>query len=227
MTRDGLVEEPDKNTWRLSPAAFQVDRILPTPLRSDVSFIMDKYGRWSADQLINWVYRRYPWFTVNSKISTWRSQVRPVAGPAVYTMGYEGLSVEMLLNELMSSGVGRLIDVRSNPISRRYGFHQSTLRTLCIRLDIEYVHLPELGIRSEDRRGLNSLSDYESLFAEYRREVASQQVSTLRRLARDLGQKPGALVCMEADPESCHRSHLASLVAPIAGLPVVHLGWPR
>jgi uncharacterized protein (DUF488 family) len=177
--------------------------------------------------LINSIYQRYPWFTVNSKNSMRRSQVRPVADPAVYTMGYEGLSVEMLLNMLMSSGIQRLVDVRANPVSRRYGFHQSTLRILCSRLDIEYVHLPVLGIRSEDRKDLNSPSDYDSLFTDYRREVASRHVGTLRKLARALREKPGALVCMEADPGSCHRSHLAGLVAPVAELPVVHLGWPR
>lgn len=227
MVRDGLVEEPDGNTWRLSSAAYRMASDLPPPLRSDVSFVMDEYGGQSGDQLLNSVYRRYPWFTVNSKNPRRRSQARPVADPAVYTMGYEGLSVEKLLNELMSSGVQRLVDVRANPVSRRYGFHRSTLRTLCGRLSIEYVHVPELGIESEARRDLNSSSDYHSLFADYRREVAFRHEGPLRRLAHTLREKPGALVCMEADPGCCHRSHLAGLVSPVAELPVVHLGWPR
>lgn len=64
MVRDGLVEEPDGNTWRLSHAAYRMDPGLPPPLRSDVSFVIDEYGGQSGDQLLNSVYRRYPWFTV-------------------------------------------------------------------------------------------------------------------------------------------------------------------
>lgn len=227
MIRDGLVEEPDGNTWRLTSAATRVQNSLPKALRNDVSFVMEEYGRLSTDQLINAIYQRYPWFTVNSKNILRRGQHRPVAETAVYTMGYEGLSVEAFLDELMRSGVRRMLDVRSNPVSRRYGFHGRTLRGLCGRLGFEYLHIPELGIRSEDRRGLNSASDYEALFVDYRQEVTSRQVGAVRRVARALSQEPGVLVCMEADPSSCHRSHLAKLIAPVAELPVVHLGWPR
>jgi uncharacterized protein (DUF488 family) len=48
--------------------------------------------------------------------------------------------------------IRRLIDVRSNPTARRYGFHESTLDRLVNRLSIEYRHFAELGIRSEIRR---------------------------------------------------------------------------
>ena len=227
MIRDGLVDEPNGHTWRLTPAASRVHDTLPAPLRSDVSFVMDEYGHLSTEQLINSVYWRYPWFTVNSQSPRRRALPRPVADLAVYTMGYEGLSVEALLDELMRSGVRRLLDVRANPVSRRYGFHQRTLQGLCDRLDIDYVHLPELGVRAEDRKELNTPSEYEALFARYRREVTSRRAGLIKKVAGALRQKPGVLVCMEADPHSCHRSHLASIVTPVADLPIAHLGWPR
>jgi uncharacterized phage-associated protein len=227
LIRDGLVEDVDGGGWEITPTASQAGLTLPRSIRQDVSFIMDRYNHLSIGQLRDSIYSRYPWFTVNSKIIKKRAQARPVTEPAVYTMGYEGLMVDGFLNRLMKSGIQRLIDVRHNPVSRRYGFHKSTLARLCGYLEIGYCHLPELGIPSENRRNLQTPSDYIGLFDYYQHILLPHQTDAVRRLAQLLREKPGVLVCMEADPSFCHRSYLASAVAPIADLPVTHLGWPR
>ncbi|NJM48439.1 MAG: DUF488 domain-containing protein [Alkalinema sp. RU_4_3] len=72
------------------------------------------------------------------------------------------------MNLLLESGISRLIDVRFNPISRRFGFHRSTLGRLCGFLGIDYQHLPELGIPGSEREDLGASSQYESLFSNYR-----------------------------------------------------------
>ena len=83
------------------------------------------------------------------------------------TIGYQGRSLETYLNLLIGAGVTLLCDVRRNAISRVYGFSKSTLKTGCDRVDIRYVHLRELGISSDRRRGLKTRSDYLRLFTEY------------------------------------------------------------
>lgn len=133
LVRDGLLEAPNESTWRLTPAASRFHDALPRSLREDVSCIMEKYGQLSIERLLGSVYHRYPWFTVNSRDVRRRTQSRPLVDPAVYTAGYEGLSVEELLDTLMRAGVRRLLDVRANPVSRRYGFHKSTLNDRCSR----------------------------------------------------------------------------------------------
>lgn len=73
------------------------------------------------------VYREFPWYTLNSKNAARRAASAPVASPAVYTVGYEGLMLDGLLDLLLRVGIKRLIDVRCNPVARRFGFHKSTL----------------------------------------------------------------------------------------------------
>src|SRR5262245_36147850 len=104
-------------------------------IRSDICEIIERFGKRSRNELTNYVYNNYPQYTCNSRLRQLAS--RPVASPAVFTAGYEGRSVDSFLNLLIQSGIQRLIDVRRNPIARRYGFHRSTLNRLCGRLDIE------------------------------------------------------------------------------------------
>ena len=115
--------------------------------------------------MVDAVYRKYPWFTMNSDVLQKRTVKRPKAEPAVYTkIGYEGLMVDSLLDILLRKGISRLVDVRCNPIARRYGFHRSTLMGLCADLGIEYVHVASLGVPSAWRVNLSDSESGESLF---------------------------------------------------------------
>ena len=133
-----------------------------------VSTVTQQYGTLSGSDLIATVYNHYPWFTVNSDLPGQRREQRPVADTEIYTAGYEGKTIDEFLNLLMQSGIRRLINVRYNPISRRYGFHKSTLKRLCSSLEIDYQHLPGLGIPGSARADLDSMDSYVALFKEYR-----------------------------------------------------------
>jgi uncharacterized protein (DUF488 family) len=149
---------------------------------------------------------------------------RPVAGLGVYTAGYEGQSIDGFLNMLVQQGIRLVIDVRNNPVARRYGFHKATLSRLAGYLDLEYVHVPELGVQSQYRKGLASLSDYEALFEQYKAHIAKHEEEAVHRIAQLMNEKPSVLVCMERDPNYCHRSRLAEVVADRTHLPVQHFG---
>ena len=148
---------------------------------------------------------------------------RPLAPLAVYTAGYEGLSIDGFLNMLVQHGITCLIDVRQNPTSRRYGFHKTTLSRLCGLLNIEYVHIPELGIKSQYRRDLKTLSDYRALFKQYTAATLAAELDSIDEVTKLITEKPSVLVCMEADPVYCHRSCLAKYIADKTFLPVKHL----
>jgi len=90
-------------------------------------------------------------------------------------------------------------------------------------LDIDYVHVPALGIRSENRQSLESQADYDALFTLYRLGTLKEEADAIGRVAQWMAEKPSVLVCMEAEPARCHRSHLATVVAAESGLPVNHL----
>ena len=187
----------------------------------DVARIAGRFRDLDIDALLNYVYRQHPEYTVNSDVE--RLAERPVAEPAIFTAGYEGLQVDAFLNRLIRAGIRRLVDVRHNPIARRYGFHKSTLSNLSEQVGIEYVHIPELGIPSADRAGLDVTVTRSDLFARYERERLPMQKSAVTSLAESMREKPSVLVCMEAAPCECHRSLLADRLAVRTGLPVIHL----
>ncbi len=187
----------------------------------DVAKIAARFRELETDALLKYVYTQHPEYTVNSELE--RRAERPFAEPAIFTAGYEGLQVDAFLNRLIQAGMRRLVDVRHNPIARRYGFHKSTLSDLSARVGIEYLHIPELGIPSVDRAGLDVTVTRSDLFARYERDRLPEQESTVASLAESMRGKSSVLVCMEAAPCECHRSRLAERLADRTGLPVIHL----
>jgi uncharacterized protein (DUF488 family) len=223
LIRNGFVEKADKKTWVLTTFGQQQSVDLPKQISQDIATVTRQYGELSSQDLVQTVYAHYPWFTVNSDLPGQRRQQRPTAATAIYTAGYEGKAVDEFLNLLMRSGIRRLIDVRYNPISRRYGFHKSTLNRLCNFLDIDYQHLPGLGIPGSARLDLDSSDSYVALFKEYRCGLLDRS-QDLQKAMSLLESEPSVLVCMEANPQYCHRNVLAQHLRDMMKLPIKHLG---
>lgn len=218
LEQDGFVAQSDASHWeigRVPPPSFD------PALKMEATNVVRRLMKKSVDNLIDEIYERHPLFTVNSK----RRQLaaRKVAAPAVYTSGYEGLSIDGFLNRLVSAGIKHLIDVRRNPIARRFGFHRSTLKRLCESLEIAYSHLPELGVESGMRQSLDTQDDYEKLFQHYRKSTLIDEKLAVERVTQLVKESPSVLVCMEAQPKCCHRSHLAMAVSKRSRLKVDHL----
>lgn len=223
LIRNGFLEKGKNNSWTLTSLGKELDINLPKTVKQDISSITTRYSKLSGQELVDLVYNKYSWFTVNSDIPKRKKEKRPIAEKAIYTAGYEGKTVDEFLNLLLESGISRLIDVRYNPISRRYGFHKSTLARLCNFLKIDYQHLPELGIPSSERADLGSAAQYKSLFENYRCSLFSHE-NELLEVIDLLKSKPSVLVCMEADPAFCHRNVLAQHLTTLTNMPIKHLG---
>jgi len=214
----GYLREKTSSSWALGDVeAPPVDERLSRELAS----VFGRFSQSSVDELLDYVYETYPEFTIHSK----RKQLaeRRVAPLAVYTAGYEGKSIDRFLDGLTQTGIARLIDVRMNPIARRYGFHRSTLARLCERLTIQYSHVPSLGIASELRQNLDTQDDYEALFHTYEATTLLNERTAIQTVADWVRESPSVLVCMEAEPRCCHRARLAVPVSEATGLPIVHL----
>lgn len=226
LVRDGLIREGE-TSWNLTDVGCAFEASLSTEVVQDVESLIETYGSCSVQRLRNDVYERYPWFTLLSILKDRRAVQRPIAELAIYTMGYEGMVVEGFVNHLLITGITRLVDVRSNPVSRRYGFHQGTLSRICRSVELDYQHFPELGVPSTQRIGVRNPADSADLLAAYETEFLPQQTEVLTRLARLLEDGPGVLVCMEAEPYLCHRSRLAEALRPLTGYSIIHLGGQR
>ena len=175
--------------------------------------------------LIRTVYQRYAWYAVNSQLPERNlvSPQRPTAVPAIYTAGYEGKSVDAFFNELLWRGMAALIDVRANPISRKYGFSKLRLEQFCERLGLVYRHLPGLGIPGGARAGVRSRASFERLMLHYERSMLPPRSVEVEKLGTLMTRKPCVLMCVEGRPQDCHRGKLAQALAARTGLKVVHL----
>jgi uncharacterized protein (DUF488 family) len=216
ICEDSLQISPGKKAEALSEA-----RKLPTLTRDKLLNIYSLYGQLSEDALIKTVYSKHPEFTFKSELKKIAASV-PKAPLSIYTIGYEGASIDSFLNVLLQRGIARLIDVRSNPISRKWGFAKNTLSSLCRKTDIEYIHIPELGISSDRRDSLVTRDDYLALLDEYERHLPALE-GRIRETLSLVGSAPSALACMEADVQMCHRGRLANKMAKMSQLPIVHL----
>ncbi|MFL6730467.1 MAG: DUF488 family protein [Sphingomicrobium sp.] len=139
----------------------------------------------------------------------------------IFTIGYEGTTVGEFLDALKAAGVERVIDVRALPLSRRPGFSKSPLRAALAEAGIDYVHLKALGTPSEGRTAARAgrHADMARIYAgQLELPEAMAQSAQMLELARD---RPSALLCMERDPQHCHRTLLLDAVA--AEAEIVHL----
>lgn len=178
-----------------------------------------------GDALVVETYRRYPYYAIRSEVAARVllgddaalrriEDARPRAGTGgLFTLGYEGRTLESYLNTLLHSSVTVLCDVRRNPLSRKYGFSKKTLSHACEGVGIRYEHLPELGIPSEERKNLETQADYDALFDEYERDALPHQEPSVSRIAGWIRAGANvALTCYELEPNRCHRHCVAEVV---------------
>ena len=112
---------------------------------------------------------------------------------------------------LIRNHIKVLCDVRKNPISRKPGFSKNRLRENCESREIDYIHLPDLGVDSEHRKSLHSDEDYRSLFRFYKLNVlnqASDCLDAIFNLLKDEGNV--AITCFEGGADYCHRSCISA-----------------
>ena len=186
------------------------------------------YAGKTKEELIRITYLQYPYFVLNSTIShnilneaeyQAVEMVRPsFSNTVLFTIGYEGVSLEEYLNKLIINGIKLLCDVRKNSLSMKYGFSKSQLKHACEGVGIKYVHIPDLGIESDKRQELHSQSDYDVLFRHYRNDTLTRTRPQQEYLLELLKENQRiALTCFEANICQCHRKHLAEAVTKLPG----------
>jgi len=123
----------------------------------------------------------------------------------IFTIGYEGKSIESFINDLIRNNIRALCDVRKTPISRKFGFSKSRLKHISNTAGIEYFHIPELGIQSGERKSLSTMEDYQRLFKDYKKSLPTRILFIEHIYSLLQSHKRIALMCYELDPKMCHR----------------------
>lgn len=143
--------------------------------------------------------------------------------PTVYTMGYEGATVEDFIASLKLVGIDTIIDVREYPVSRKKGFSKTAFSTLLKEAGIKYTHLVDLGcpkpIRDQYRID-NNWQNYTTAFVEY----LNTQLDYIDELGNLASHSAYCLVCFERDQNLCHRSLIANAIRQRHQTEVKHLG---
>lgn len=226
MASKGLLSETNTSFLKTDKTSY-VTALKPDDL-SKLRAIKVMYGDMDSNALMKHTYKNYPYWAINSvkavsiltnseleKVDEQRSKSNKTI---LYTIGYEGGSLENYLNRLVRNDVKVLIDVRNNPLSMKFGFSKSLLKRYCESLGIQYMHFPEVGIVSNKRQALITQADYDELFKDYRVNNLPQTKNTQNNILQILREhKRIALTCFEANHCQCHRSHLAEAITTLPG----------
>jgi uncharacterized protein (DUF488 family) len=156
------------------------------------------------------------------------------------TIGVYGFTGETFLDTLWDAEVALLVDVRQRRGVRGSEYVWANAKRLQAALEqagIDYEHRPELAPTTElrnvqyaedDRQGVGKRSRAE-LAPEYVRRYEAEILDAvdLGAFADDLpADGRAALMCVERDPEACHRSLIADRLAAEHDVDVVHLRPP-
>jgi len=159
-------------------------------------------------------------------------------GGHLATIGVYGFDLDRFLTALRAGGVGLVVDVRQRRGvrgSEHAWANSQRLQAGLTSAGIDYEHRKELAPTTElrqlqyaedDRQGVGKRSRVE-LAEAYRRRYTSEILdrADLDELAARLRAETrgAALLCVERDPEACHRSLIAERLAAEHGVTVTHL----
>lgn len=146
-----------------------------------------------------------------------------MAKKRIYTIGYEGVTVEGLVRKLSDAGVEVLIDVRAVPLSRKPGFSKNRLAERLAVSGIEYVGLKGLGTPAEGRAAARKgrTGEMRQIFGAHLETPAAEE--DMRRAIDIAKKRPACLLCFEHLPQTCHRLMVAEIMAAQSGFDIQNL----
>jgi uncharacterized protein (DUF488 family) len=152
------------------------------------------------------------------------------------TIGVYGFDGPAFIRALREAEVGIVLDVRQRRGVRGSEYAWANAKRLQAALEeagIDYSHLPELAPTTEMRQLQYEEDARKGEGKRSRTELAPEYVSryteeVLERVALDpivnwVGPNRAALLCVERDPEACHRSLISERLEREFDLVVQHL----
>ncbi len=212
----GLLKPVDD--FQLSTKHSYLKELTPTDKVALLRF-KSNIGDLRGDKLVKKTYQEFPQFTLRSKIASKHFSDEELkqrqfafateTKPTIFSIGYEGLTIDSFLYKLIANNINVVVDVRNNPQSMKYGFSKKSFKKYIENAGMKYIHIPELGIPSTMRKGLGESVSHKTLFKAYENKLLPKQEAEIKQLI-DLTNKNEriALVCFEADHNLCHRHTL-------------------
>ena len=133
----------------------------------------------------------------------------------LYTVGYQGQTVDAVVSYLQTTSIALLIDVRQVPLSRKPGFSKRALAGNLAAAGIDYTHVVALGTPTELRAQVRKNKDYATFLNAYRAYLQTQELALHATLPL-IYEHSSCLLCFEQNPNECHRSVVAEQLARVA-----------
>ena len=140
----------------------------------------------------------------------------------LFTLGYEGLTIDAFIARLQAAQVITVVDVRELPLSRKKGFSKTAFCTALAAHGIAYLHAPALGCPKPIRNQYKADGNWQTYTREFLKYIKTQDAS-LRELVKIAQATPACLVCFESDYSTCHRTYVARAARQLGGPTVMHL----
>ncbi|HEX5042275.1 MAG TPA: DUF488 domain-containing protein [Candidatus Polarisedimenticolaceae bacterium] len=131
--------------------------------------------------------------------------------PPLFTLGYEGRTLEEFVRLLRAERVGAVLDVRDVPWSHKPGFAKKPLAEGLEAAGIRYLHAGFAGNPKRLRSQASDTDDALRLYAAHL-DASPEVLAEFDALVSDL-HTAGirvCLLCLERDPAQCHRAVLAA-----------------
>lgn len=126
-----------------------------------------------------------------------------------YTFGYSGRPTEEILDALRQAAVSTVVDIRFTALSMyKPDFSKSNLKRIVEERGLEYLHLPELGVPRAIRLLAADRGTRSPIWEWYDENVVPKYIGKNLHWFLNLANHPIALMCVEIDPEECHRHRL-------------------
>ena len=134
----------------------------------------------------------------------------------LYTVGYEGQSIESFVETLNAHAVKHLIDVREIPLSRKKGFSKTALKEHLSRSNIQYIHFKTLGSPRQARKQLKETGNYTVFFKVMEKHLSLVHDSVVQA-HQVVADSTCCLMCFEKEAQHCHRSMVARKIKEVDG----------
>lgn len=213
LIRQGLLK--DTNKFSVKTPSSYLNKLKPPDKQTIINFALT-YRKLKGSDLIKKTYIDFPYYAIRSEIAKKilnKTQLQKIRKSdtssnekTLFTIGYEGHTIDAYINKLIKNNISLVVDVRKNPLSMKYGFSKTKMKEYLKNAGITYTHIPELGIDSSKRKGLETFEDYKKLFKFYKQVILPKSQDSIKKIIDLLSQYNRiALTCFESNHKSCHR----------------------
>lgn len=142
---------------------------------------------------------------------------------SIVSVGYGGRVLEELADQLVGLGVGVLVDVRLNAVSRKRGFSKNKLREGLAEAGIDYRHAKPLGTPL-DVRPFFQTGDIETALVRYAPVLETTEArAELALIVDELSRMSVAILCLEDEHDVCHRQAVVERLEELTSAEVIRL----